>query len=99
MTNPKPTPITITPTDQRRAGELVEAGIFGEGELIDDLLAVAEAAGIKRALALVAVMTRWTTLALVERHGRDVALRLIEGAKFDAALAEVPPEDDDEIEL
>jgi hypothetical protein len=99
MTSPDPTPITITPADQRRAAELIQAAILGEGELIDHLLAEAAAEGIDRALALTAVMTRWTTLALVDQHGRDGALRCIEGARLDAALAEVPPEDDDEIEL
>jgi hypothetical protein len=82
----------ITATDQRRAAELIQAAIIGEGELIDVLLAEAAAEGIDRALALVGVMTRWTTLALVDRHGRDGALRCIAGARLDAAVAEVPDE-------
>jgi hypothetical protein len=98
MTTPPPDPkdflIPITPADQRRAAELLQAAILGEGELIDVLLAEAAAEGIARALALTAVLTRWTTLALVEQHGRDGALRLIEGTRLDAALAEVPPDDD-----
>jgi hypothetical protein len=92
MTNPDPTPITITPADQRRAAELIQAAIVGEGELIDVLLAEAAAEGIDRALALVAVMTRWTTLALVDQHGRDGALRCVESTRLDAAVAE--PDDE-----
>ena len=96
MTTPDPAPITITATDQRRAAELIQAAIIGEAELIDVLLAEAAAESIDRALALVAVMTRWTTLALVDRHGRDGALRCVEGARLDAAVAEVPDDADDE---
>jgi len=88
MTNPDPTPITITPADQRRAAELIQAAIVGEGEVIDVLLAEAADKGIGRALALVAVMTRWTTLALVDQHGRDGALRCVESTRLDAAVAE-----------
>ena len=98
MSNPDPTPITITPADQRRAAELIQAAIVGEGELIDHLLAEAAAEGIDRTLALVAVMTRWTTLALVEQHGRDGALRCVESTRLDAALAEVPPDDEQSLE-
>lgn len=96
MSTPDTDPIQITPTDQRRAAELIQAAIMGEGELIDHLLAEAADEGIARALALVAVMTRWTTLALVDRHGRDGALRCVEGARLDAAVAEVPVEGDDD---
>ena len=52
------------------------------------LLAEAADKGIGRALALVAVMTRWTTLALVDQHGRDGALRCVESTRLDAAVAE-----------
>ena len=98
MTIPDTDPITITPADQRRAAELIQAAIIGEGELIDVLLAEAAAEGIDRALAITAVMTRWATLALVDQHGRDGALRCIEGARLDAALAEVPPDDEQSLE-
>lgn len=87
---PAPITITITATDQRKAAELIQAGIIGAGDLIDHLLAEAAAEGIERALALVGVMTRWTAVALVDRHGRDGALRCVEGARLDAAVAEVP---------
>jgi hypothetical protein len=98
MTTPAPdpkNPITITPADQRRAAELIQAAIVCEPDLIDALLAEAAAEGIDRALAIVGVMTRWTTIALVDRHGRSGALRCIESCRLDAAVAEVPDDEPD----
>ena len=91
MNTPQPDPknlIAITPADQRRAAELIQAAIVCEGEVIDVLLAEAAAEGIDRALALVGVMTRWTAVALVDQHGRDGALRCVESTRLDAAVAE-----------
>ena len=80
--------IAITPADQRRAAELIQAAIVCEGEVIDVLLTEAAAEGIDRALAITACSVRWGALALVERHGLDTALRIVESTRLDAAVAE-----------
>ena len=83
-----PADIEVTAADQRRAAELAEACVHGDGEQVGDLLADLVDAGPVRALAVAALLARNLAAVLVAAHGRDGALRVLESTKLDAAIAE-----------
>lgn len=84
--------MTITPTHQRIAAELAEAAVLGDAQRVDNLVDDIRTAGVDTSLAVNAVLTRSLGVTLVNAYGRDVALRVLESTKLDAALAE--PDDD-----
>lgn len=93
MTRPDPTNIAVLPADQRRAAELTEACIGGDGDRFGDLLVELVDAGPERALAVTAVLARNLAVSLAAAHGPDEAVRVLQCTRFDAALADT---DDDE---
>jgi len=78
----------ILPADERRAAELAEACVHGDGERVGDVLTDLLAAGPERALATAAVLARNLAATLVAAHGRAGALRVLESTRLDAAVAE-----------
>lgn len=79
---------TVTPADQRRAAELPEAFIHEDGGRVGELLGELLDAGPTRALAVTAVLARNLAATLVAQHGREGALRILEGTRLDAAVAD-----------
>ena len=88
MTDRQPADIMVIPADQRRAAELAESCVHGDGEKVGDLLAELVEQGAERALAVVAVLSSNLAVVLVAAHGRDGALRLLESTRLDATVAE-----------
>lgn len=80
--------MNITPTHQRIAAELAEAAVLGDAQRIDTLVDDLRTAGVNASLAVNAVLTRSLGATLVDAYGRDLALRVLESTKLDAALAE-----------
>ena len=78
----------VLPIDQRRAAELSEVAMHGNGERFGDLLAELVDAGPVRAVAVTGVLARNLTAVLIAAHGRDGALRILESTRLDAAVAE-----------
>ena len=87
MTHHHPADIAVTPADQRRAAELVEAALRGDGNRLGEHLADLHDAGVDRTLAAVAVMARNLAVTLVAVHGDAAALKIIESTRLDAQLA------------
>lgn len=81
---------SVFPSDQRRAAELAEAAVHGDGTRVGDLMVELLEAGPVRTLAVCAVLTRNLAATLVATHGREGALRLLECTRLDAALADEP---------
>ena len=81
---------TVYPEDQRRAAELAEAAVQGDGTRVGDLMVELLEAGPVRALAVMAVLTRNLAATLVDAYGRDGALRVLECSRLDASLADDP---------
>ena len=85
---PDPLNIAITPADQRRAAELAEACVRSDADQVGEHLAGLLRVGPTRTLAAAAVLARNLAAALVTAHGRDVALRVLESTRLDAAMAD-----------
>ena len=79
---------TVTPADQRRAAELAEACLHGDGEEVGGLLADLVDAGFIRALSVTAVLARALAATLLAAHGPDGAQRVLESTRLDAAVAD-----------
>ncbi|MCB1265044.1 MAG: hypothetical protein KDB56_10730 [Mycobacterium sp.] len=88
MTRHDPADIAVTPADQRRAAELVEAALRGDGNQLGEHLADLHHAGTDRTLATIAVLARNLAVTLVAVHGDTAALKIIESTRLDALLAD-----------
>lgn len=78
----------VLPADQRRAADLTEGCVRGDGPRVADLLAELFDAGTERTLAVTALLARNLAVVLVTSRGRDGALRVLESTRLDAAVAE-----------
>lgn len=78
----------IEPADQRRAAQLAEAFVEGNGAKVGDCLAELDELGQERTIAVVAVLARNLAVTLVQLVGAEDALRTLERTKLDAAVAE-----------
>jgi hypothetical protein len=83
-----PSDIEVTAADQRRAAELAEACVHGDGDKVGDLLADLADAGFVRALAVTGVLARNLAATLIAAQGRDNALRVLESTRLDASIAD-----------
>ena len=82
-----PADIEVTADDQRRAAELAEACVHGDGDKVGDLLAELVDAGCVRSLAVTAVLARNLAATLLYVHGHDGALAVLESTRLDASMA------------
>lgn len=83
-----PADIEVIPADQRRAAELAEACVRGDGDGVGDLLADLADAGFVRALSVTAVLARNLAASLLDAHGLDGALAVLESTRLDASIAD-----------
>ena len=82
-----PSDIEVTAADQRRAAELAEACVHGDGDKVGDLLAELVDAGFVRALAVTAVLAKNVAATLLYAYGHDGALAVLESTRLDASMA------------
>lgn len=77
----------IQPADQRRAAEITEAFVECDGVKVGDGLAELVDLGIEPTIAVVAVLARNLAVTLVQLVGPENAIRTLESARLDAAMA------------
>jgi hypothetical protein len=85
---PDPADMAVLAADQRRAAELAEACVHGDGDEVGRLLAELLDVEAERALAVTAVLARNLAIVLVRWLGRADALALLESTRLDAAVAD-----------
>ena len=80
--------LELEPADQRRAAQIAEAFVEGNGPKVGDCLAELVDVGQERTIAVVAVLARNLAVTLVQLVGAEDALRTLERTKLDAAVVE-----------
>lgn len=80
--------IVISPSDQRRAAELIEANLANDADNVGRIIADIGEAGLVHALATAALLARHLATTLTALLGADAAARMIERTRLDAMLAD-----------